>query len=336
MRMFRMIRPGFGMLGILMLSSCNPAREPVSSSFSPDAGWIEVDLQKTDPERLLRYYMGAYAGPNGGDPYQAGLLLDRRGQLFANLPGLAGIVKDSSRWLKDDDSDGTIGWDEFERFLQGSYYSTRKFPTTWESFSSRFPYDRDPSWISWEIHGVVSLLPRRIYVREDALLDALENYEKNGGKIIYREGTIFIADHLDGGERVETTVMEKRGGDGQWDFYIYDREGHLAGQTQTSVRPLRAPTQCVGCHFGKKKFEPEKSFPGEARSSGEGARRIYVGEGERSSRVTAFFDEHSRRSDHVLGLYATLYVSRLLSMPTLAGLTERQRGVLERLGIGRP
>ena len=101
--------------------------------------------------------------------------------------------------------------------------------------------------------------------------------------------------------------------DGHWDFFAYGPDGTPTTETAARPRPLRVPTQCVGCHFGSKLYEPEKSFPAEAADGPHGPRVLHVDDAARKPDVVQFFDEHRKRSDHVLGLYATLLVSQLLS-----------------------
>jgi hypothetical protein len=141
-----------------------------------------------------------------------------------------------------------------------------------------------------------------------------------------------VGEHYEGEALVETTVMRKRA-DGYWDYFAYDASGGLASQTTTPPRALDVPTQCVGCHFGEKLFEPERSFPAEAPPGPHGPRGIYVDDALRDAEVVAFFDEHSKRSDHVLGLYGTLFIAQLRAQEAAGSLPAADAALLDDLGL---
>lgn len=315
-----------------LIQGCRNPDPPVDPSGD---SWVDVDLEKSNARRLLTYYLGGYVSEGGGDPEAAGLLRyrDERPQLnLALFATRAGIPPDTlAPWT----ADGQIDWEEWKAIIHRSYYRARRIPPTWAEFSERVPYN-SPEWLRYRVRGVVSTLPRNLFVNREALLEALTNYRINKDRLIYPPGTVFVADHLDDGERVETTVMRKREGDGMWDFFVYDREGNLASETATSDRPLDAPVQCVGCHYGKKRFEPEKSFPGRARPGPDGPRELVVSPAAKRPEVVRFFDEHARRSDGVLGIYATLLVSELVSRREQGVLREEEHALLDSLRLDNP
>ena len=173
---------------------------------------------------------------------------------------------------------------------------------------------------------------RHIYVPEAALRSALAAYHQNGERLLYPVGTTMVGEHHLGGAHVETTAMRKRA-DGFWDFFTYDTEGNLAKSTNTPPRKLKTPTQCVGCHTGNKPFEPERSFPDEALPGPHGPRALYVDDALRDPEVTAFFDEHRKRSDTVLGIYNTLFVAQLRADRRAGRLGEADVRLLEGLGL---
>ncbi|HUF09848.1 MAG TPA: hypothetical protein VMO47_11035, partial [Rhodothermales bacterium] len=140
----------------------------------------------------------------------------------------------------------------------------------------------------------------------------------------------FIAAHEVAGETVETTVMTKRP-DGFWDFAVYGQDGGIAATTSTPPKELKSPTQCVGCHFGSKQFEPERSFPAHASPGPHGPRQIYVDDELRDLETVKYFDEHRKRSDTVLGLYGTLFVARLRAEGEPGRLSAEDVQLLERL-----
>jgi hypothetical protein len=154
----------------------------------------------------------------------------------------------------------------------------------------------------------------------------------SSGSLDYPAGTWVVGEHAIDGDVVETTVKHRRS-DGYWDFAVYGPDGALAPATQTEPRSLRVPTQCTGCHLGQRLFEPEKSFPAEASDGPFGPRAIYVPDPWRSAEATALFDEHRRRDDGVLGLYATLYAGRLLAAREAGTLDDDGRRLLDALGL---
>jgi hypothetical protein len=152
------------------------------------------------------------------------------------------------------------------------------------------------------------------------------------GKLRYPVGTWLIGEHLADGQVVETTVKRRRA-DGFWDFAVYNADGALAPATTTEPKPLRAPMQCTGCHLGQKRFEPERSFPGHAADGPNGPRAVYVPDAWRRPEAVTRFDEHARRDDGVLGLYATIYTGRLLAERDAGRLAPADAALLDRLGL---
>jgi len=53
----------------------------------------------------------------------------------------------------------------------------------------------------------------------------------------------------------------------------------------------------------------------------------------RNAEITAFFDEHAKRTDGVLGLYATLDTAQLVADGRAGSLSEEDRTLLESLGL---
>ena len=89
----------------------------------------------------------------------------------------------------------------------------------------------------------------------------------------------------------------------------------------------------MGCHFGDKLFEPEKSFPMRAEPGPHGPRQVYVEEDLRDEEIVRRFDEHRRRSDTVLGLYTTLFVSSLRAERRAGTLDESDAVLLDSLDL---
>ena len=195
------------------------------------------------------------------------------------------------------------------------------------------PYrEAEAAWFRVELDGVMSTARRHVYVAEDALRHALRRYQQQGERLFYPVGAAIVGEHHLDGAHVETTVMRKRA-DGFWDFFTYGPDGALALHTQALPRSLKTPTQCVGCHFGVKLFEPERSFPGTAPPGPHGPRAFYVDDALRDRDVVVFFNEHSKRSDTILGIYNTLFVARLRADRRTGRLSDDDARLLENLGL---
>ena len=329
---------GLCFLFALTLVACAPSDGSTEEKRTPQSegrlsGLLPVEIDKSDPEELLRYHLGAYAAPEGADPFRAGLLVEQEGGFAIDTDVLADRHSGAADVLRDVSADGVLNWKELEAFLQATYYDVRALPPTLADLQKEAPYlGNEEPWFRVELDGVMTTARRHVYVPEGALRSALASYHANGERLIYPVGTTMVGEHHAGGERVETTAMRKRA-DGFWDFFTYDAEGNLAKSTNTPPRKLKTPTQCVGCHTGNKPFEPERSFPGEALPGPHGPRALYVDAALGDAEVVAFFDEHRKRSDTVLGIYNTLFVARLRADRRAGRLGEADVRLLEGLGL---
>ena len=319
---------------LLLLALCFTAcGTPEAGSEETVSSRIEIDLDKANPERLLRYYFGGYVGLDGGDPFSTGLLAAEDGQFYIDAAVLEASHPGLGTPLAEAAGDRRLDWDELAGFLNASYYTARNLPPTLAAFRAETPYrDAEAAWFHVELDGVMSTARRHVYVAEDALRAALRGYQAQDERLFYPGGTAIVGEHHLDGEHLETTVMRKRG-DGFWDFFTYGPDGTLAARTQALPRALKTPTQCVGCHFGAKLFEPERSFPAAASPGPHGPRAFYVNEALRDRKVVVFFDEHRKRSDTVLGIYNTLFVARLRADRRAGRLSDDDGRLLETLGL---
>ena len=318
----------FCILGLLAagLAACGGDGGPVDVATA-DA--VPLRLDRDRPEALLGSVLGAYLGPDGGDPFEAGLVSGEGSDLTLHPGKLPGEARAA---LADANGDGAVDWDELAAMLEATYYGARALPPTLDALRERAPYGGGgPDWFTVEVDGVMSAARRRISVPTAALRQAMAGFGEAGG-LHYPAGTVIVGEHLVDGAVVETTVKSRRG-DGYWDFAVYGPDGRLAPATATEPRPLRAPTQCTGCHLGERLFEPEKGFPGPATDGPFGPRAIHVPDGWRSAEATALFREHARRDDGVLGLYATLYAGRLLAARQQGTLSPEDAALLEAVGL---
>lgn len=311
-----------------LLAACGPERdEAVPETF------VRIAIDKPEPERLLRSYFGGYVSPRPADPFDAGLLHERGGRLYIDVNALRRHQPSAAAHLTDVDADGRIGWDEFESFIAASYNAARSAPASLEELAREASFDpSDADWMRVDVHGVMTTARRSVYVRKQAIRSALEAYADREGRLIYPIGTVFVGEHHLGEAIVETTVMRKRP-DGFWDYFVYDADGLPARGTATPPRELSAPVQCVGCHHGDKVFEPEAGFPARARPGPHGPRELYVEDAYRDIEVVRYFDEHRRRSDTVLGLYGTLFVSKLRAERKAGELDEADAVLLDALQL---
>lgn len=313
---------------VLALSACGGGTDDaLPESF------IRLSVDESDAERLLRYYFGGYVSPEPADPFEAGILHQHDGRTYADLEAFERHLPGATEHLSDVSADGVLDADEFEAFIDSTYTDARAAPDLLDEFRRSATFEAsDPAWMRVDVNGPMTTALRRIYVREDALREALRAYRERGDRIIYPVETTFVAEHHLDGLHVETTAMRKRK-DGFWDYFVYDAEGKLAPRTSTPPRELKSPIQCVGCHFGDRLFEPERSFPGRAEPGPHGPRMLYVDEDLRDPEVVRRFDEHRRRSDTILGLYGTLFVSKLRAARREGALDSSDAALLENLNL---
>ena len=296
----------------LLLAACSSAEN------------LEVTVEGESPHRLLRFYFGSYTS---ADPFEAGVLEERGGRFYVDLAVLRQYGPELAQELKDKASDGVVSPDSLRTAVQMTYYHARNLPETLSEFNDRWVID---SAITFEVHGPVTNYLRRITLSESALQSAIQNYYENGEKIRYAIGTAIRAEHLRGNRVVETTAMVRRS-DGFWDFATYDSTEALTSHTLPNDRALATPTQCAGCHFGNKGFEPEQSWPREPAKAPGDIRKWYTG--SRDIEVAEFFSEHFRRSDTLLGLYATAYISDLRAQRRAGTLDSSGIALLNHLGL---
>ena len=315
----------FGMaLSMLLFACAGPDESGLPGSF------MRLSVDQSEPHRFLQYYFGGYVAPQAADPFEAGMLHDLSGRFYLDLDVFAQHQPAVSDQLRDADGNGRIEWEELEAFIDGSYNQARGIPLSLPAFADSAGFTPDSAWMQVALHGVMTTAQRRIYVREEAVRTALRNATEGDGRILYPVGTIFFGEHYLDDALVETTVMRKRA-DEFWDFFVYGEDGALARGTSTPPRELKSPVQCVGCHFGNKVFEPGKSFPAMAPPGPHGPRQVYVPDEFRDAEVVLRFDEHRRRADTVLGLYGTLFVSKLRARHRTGTLDPADAALLEAL-----
>ena len=269
-------------------------------------------------ERLLQFYFSSYLNQ---DPFQVGILEKQKDEFYLDLKTLSAYAPDVALGLQTKATGNILAPESLQTFIQATYYQARNLPYTLSEFHDQWPVESPKIF---EVHGPMTRYLRRISIAEDALQHTIGKFYASGEKLTYATGTAIRAEHISEGRVVETTAMIKRG-DGFWDFATYDSTGVLTSETLPNPRALATPTKCAGCHLGTKSFEPEQSWPHPAPQAPEGVRRWYTG--SRDQNVTDLFREHTHRSDMVLGIYATTYVSDL-QMYRRAGVQDSVSAIL--------
>lgn len=269
---------------------------------------LEIDLDKKDPRRLLTYYLSSYVDAETVDS----MIVERGRRFFLQQELLEANVPQGELLVDAALSGGKIDWDEFAEFVDRTYYEARELPVSIESVWDSLRDDGTESLFKIEVNGVMTTARRRITVADAAVRAALTTFRRNNGRLVYPVGTIVIGEHVEADSVLESTVMRKRG-DADWDFAVYNASGERAPATLARPRALKAPTQCIGCHFGTRLFEPEKSFPVAPRRTADGERKLWYDQEIYADTLVSFFDEHRRRDDTVLGLYGTVYTNDLIS-----------------------
>ncbi|MBL7979385.1 MAG: hypothetical protein JNN12_13680 [Bacteroidetes Order II. Incertae sedis bacterium] len=300
-----------------MISGCSPTSDP---------DLLPVSLNKSDQERLLLFYLGGYAAPEGQDPIKAGILVKDGTAFFIRKSALKAVSPEAAAQLPADKMD----WNGLKSWVAATYNRARNMPVSLSLFLQQDSYKQG---FRLSVSGVMTTAIRDVYVPESAIRTALTSYKENGEKILYPVGTTFVGEHREDGKWVETTVMKKRQ-DGFWDYWVYDQAGKLAEQTLAKPQTLKSPVQCVGCHFGSRQFEPHKSFPNAAPLGPNGTKReVYLNGKKIPVALVTHFREHAKRSDTILGPYATLFVSELLEKRQTGTASEEDISLINSLGF---
>lgn len=294
-----------------------------------DSG-VRIVLEGADDRRLLSFYIGGMVSDEGQDPFEAGFVEERSGRFYLILERISARLPELGSSLVSAAEDGAIDWAELEPIIQAHYYDYRPIPRSIADLRTlKGDWRASGEWFSFEVNGVMSSSIRRIHVPKDALISALSSYRESGDRIMYNAGTTFISEHVEGDRVLEVSALTKRN-DGYWDFYAYDESGEQTTRIRRDPTDLTVPTRCVGCHFGNRLFEPERSFPAESRPGPNGPRKMYVSEELKNADVVRMLDEHRKRSDTILGLYGTLFISQLKAT---SDLSSDLKDLLDRAGF---
>jgi len=285
---------------LMLLSACaHPTADIPPGSHS-------IDLDKSGEAHLIGYWLSAYLDPPG-DPFEAGVVFESDGSFFL-------AARDSMQYKAPDLmpllAHETVDWAVFSAFITETWHDAVGHPQSigeWVELDGNW---RDAEgWMRIPVKGSMSPYERVVHVRESSVRAAIAKRAQSG-ELIYPLGTLFVAEHVEGDVVMETTIMWKRQQDA-WDYVSYDADGQRTDRIFKEPEPLLSPVQCQGCHEGNRGFEPERSFPRQVDAGPDGERYIGVDEASRDPVVTSALNEHMRRSDTILGLYATVYLSRV-------------------------
>lgn len=317
-------------VNVIFLAGCsspdneNQQSEPISIENA-----IKIDLDSSDDESLVAFYFGSFLGP---DEDLSEVVVHQNGSWWMKKPTEAHNVSLLTGIYAAAGSDGVLQWEELEGEVQASYYEARNAPPTVDALRSIVGNWTEEDWFSHELNGQMTAFRRKLAVKKSNLWKALDQLADLSSPVIYPVGTAFIGEHLDNGVIMETTVMVKRP-DSYWDFFAYGKDGYLTTFIHKEPNNLTVPTQCVGCHFGDRLFEPERSFPADARPGPRGVRSIYVAEEAKNGLIAKQLSEHAKRSDHILGLYATLFLAEINTRVGQGKASTREQEMINKLGI---
>ena len=311
-------------------SSAENGKNETGHSTESSVSSIRIQLDKSDDEMLLAFYIGGML-PEG---WQLDSVLSKVGSEWMLHGPKSGqeIPTPLENLMEAAGEDEILTWEEFEPAVSGSYYEVRNAPRTLAELKTEYGDWNAESWFSHELVGQMTHLRRKLSVSKTALFAALDGLSVLKDPIIYPMGTLFIGEHLDGQSVREVTAMVKRE-DGYWDYFAYGSDGNLSPFIEKKPDPLRVPTQCVGCHFGDRLFEPERSFPSAARPGPNGERAFFVPEALKNAFLASGLSEHARRSDHILGLYGTLYLASLIREVEGGTASSEESNLVARLGL---
>ena len=322
---------------VLLGSGCTQTETPPPTGLdtSVDGHRVPILMGEADSERLVRFYVGSLLGGDVADPVSSGLLQKDGDGWYLGNPERAGIASAALLQSLYDDAreEGSLALKAMESFVQENYYAARGFPETLQAWVSQNGMWTEPEWFRLEVKG--SMVPQRriTWVRRTDIEAALDSIQALSDPILYPVGTVFVGEHVQGKDVVETTMMRKRG-DGLWDYLAYDEAGNLTDIVRKEPRDMLIPTRCTGCHYGNRLFEPERSFPAAAKPGPLGERAVFVPDSWRRSDIVTSIQEHARRSDTVLGLYATLYVAEAATGQSPDPRTSQ--ALLSKFGISHP
>lgn len=285
-------------------------------------GDVRIPLEGSQGKTIASFYAGMIKEDGAPELVQEDSLgvSIRIAPLRAVSPKL-GLVLDEIRSGKEQ-----LDRSEWGRFIQAIVEETNPLPKTLQELFPEGPPPFFPHhYFQLKVYGAMTSLLREVYVPVSALEEGLLKYWDRGGVLQYPAGTVIAAYHkTNEGSTLEITVKKRRR-DGFWDFGIYDSAGWRVHQTSSPPTSYSAPVQCMGCHLGSMPYEPEDSFiTGEVgKTEGE---FLVLRSGMRNENVVMLLDEHNRRSDRVLGVYGTVYLTSILNLPP-SQRSERQQTI---------
>lgn len=264
-------------------------------------GYVGIQVDGKDKAGLAHFYVGTMPGVEPRATDHEGLYLIDRNTL---PPEMHAVVEDNR-----------IEWSVFLDVVQEHYARWQSVPQTVTALLDGHAALSDSTyWFTKEVKGSLTDAWRAIHVPRKAIQQALLHAMDSTGAVVYPVGTVFLSEHRStvSGPVIEYMAMHKRQ-DGAWNYLVYKADGTYTPTSMANPKAYAAPTQCTGCHFGDRAFEPERSFPGLAPDGPFGTRAINVMPQIRELSNPSVLSEHIKRADHVLGLYGTLYIAEVKS-----------------------
>lgn len=219
-----------------------------------------------------------------------------------------------------------------QKFIDNYYISYRGFYPRLTDITNSVHYKTEGLWFKVEASSDIMQGLRKIYINKKNLFLALLRYKKNGGKIIYPPGTIFISETYRPNKKSKANefqnaeVMIKRE-DGEWDFFLYDSYQRINRNPLPESKTDVSPYGCLKCHYTKIRHEPFKSFPKQVSKK----YSVSADADSYSREVFQFFEENRRKTDHVMGPYASMFVSKLASDARQGKLSKEDQFIFDNL-----
>ncbi|NTV46032.1 MAG: hypothetical protein HGB11_05835 [Chlorobiales bacterium] len=219
-----------------------------------------------------------------------------------------------------------------QSFIDNYYLSYRGFYPKLSDIADKWRYKSPELWIRMDVNSDVMQGRREIYINKKSLFLALLKFKKNGNKIIYAPGTIFLSEtyRLNKKQRKDefaNAEMIIKREDGEWDFFLYDSYQRITTNPIAESKTGVAPHGCLKCHSAKVQQEPFKSFPKNASKT----YSVSLGSDYYNADVFKFLGESRVKTDYVMAPYASMFLSKLIADARQSKLTREDQFIYQNL-----